>query len=261
MGFQKITAGLLLAAFTATSVPPVLAQPAASTPLASSKASTGIYAKKLHLAYIRSADTLANNVMQRGLEGLAAALKEKTSVEPEGVVGLDIERDELALFPIIYWPVSESVMQLSEKAQKKVQTYLDTGGLIIFDLKNTNEPVGSLKGLNRLLGNVTLKYPAAMGKDHVLHQTFYRLEHLRGSFNYNTVLVEKARTRGAENVSSVIIGENNWAGAWAGLTLPQGSREKEMAMRTGINMVMYALTGNYKSDQAQIMKTIDKLDK
>lgn len=261
MGFQRITSGLLLAVFTALSGPTVSAQPAEAPSAAIPKAGAATYATKLHLAYIRAADAQTNQVSQRGLEGLAAMLKEKTAVEPQGVIGLDIDRDELSMFPVLYWPVSENAVPLSEKAQKKVQTYLDTGGLIIFDIKNSSEPIGSTKTLNRLLGNVALKFPEALGKDHVLHKTFYNLEGLRGSFNYNTVMVEKARTKGAENVSSVIIGENNWAGAWAGLTLPQGSREKEMALRAGVNMVMYALTGNYKTDQAQIMKTIDKLDK
>ena len=34
--------------------------------------------------------------------------------------------------------------------------------------------------------------------------------------------------------------------------VPGGERQREMAFRTGVNIVMYALTGNYKADQVHV---------
>jgi Domain of unknown function (DUF4159) len=68
-------------------------------------------------------------------------------------------------------------------------------------------------------------------------------------------------------VSSVIIGSHDWAGAWAideyGQTmfpvLPGGERQREMARRFGVNLVMYALTGNYKTDQVHVPALLERL--
>ncbi len=70
-----------------------------------------------------------------------------------------------------------------------------------------------------------------------------------------------------DGVSSIIIGANDWAGAWAvneiGQPLfpvvPGGERQREMALRFGINLVMYALTGNYKADQVHFPAILERL--
>ena len=54
----------------------------------------------------------------------------------------------------------------------------------------------------------------------------------------------------------MIIGGNDWASAWAvdgngrflSAPSPGGELQREMALRFGINLVIYALTGNYKAD-------------
>jgi hypothetical protein len=71
------------------------------------------------------------------------------------------------------------------------------------------------------------------------------------------ILIENPGTDVRENISSIIIGDNNWAGAWAGISA-QG-RAQELALRSGVNMVMYAIMGNYKSDQLQIDQILKKL--
>ncbi|MDO5704812.1 MAG: DUF4159 domain-containing protein, partial [Paracoccus sp. (in: a-proteobacteria)] len=65
------------------------------------------------------------------------------------------------------------------------------------------------------------------------------------------------------------IGGNAWAEAWAldddGLPMFavgrgfEGERQREMAVRFGVNLVMYVLTGNYKSDQVHVPALLDRL--
>jgi len=67
----------------------------------------------------------------------------------------------------------------------------------------------------------------------------------------------------------VLIGGNDWASAWAvseqgdplfpvgrGYT---GERQREMAYRFGVNLVMHVLTGNYKSDQVHVPALLERL--
>jgi len=41
--------------------------------------------------------------------------------------------------------------------------------------------------------------------------------------------------------------------------VPGGERQREMALRTGVNIVMYALTGNYKADQVHVPALLERL--
>jgi len=42
-------------------------------------------------------------------------------------------------------------------------------------------------------------------------------------------------------------------------SIPGTDRQQEFALRTGINIVMYALTGNYKADQVHIPALLERL--
>ena len=72
-----------------------------------------------------------------------------------------------------------------------------------------------------------------------------------------------------DGVTPVVIGGNDWAAAWAmddyGTYLfpvgrgMAGERQREMSMRFGVNLIMYVLTGNYKSDQVHVPALLDRL--
>ena len=72
-----------------------------------------------------------------------------------------------------------------------------------------------------------------------------------------------------DGVNSVIIGFNDWAGAWATddndyslfPVVPGGEKQRETAFRFGINITMYALTGNYKSDQVHSKSILNRIKK
>ena len=72
-----------------------------------------------------------------------------------------------------------------------------------------------------------------------------------------------------DGVTPVIIGSNDWASAWAidangRYLLPvghgaSGERQRERAYRFGVNLIMYVLTGNYKSDQVHVPALLERL--
>jgi hypothetical protein len=41
--------------------------------------------------------------------------------------------------------------------------------------------------------------------------------------------------------------------------VPGDQRQREFAFRAGVNIVMYALTGNYKADQVHIPALLERL--
>ncbi|HZP20344.1 MAG TPA: DUF4159 domain-containing protein, partial [Bauldia sp.] len=67
--------------------------------------------------------------------------------------------------------------------------------------------------------------------------------------------------------STILITENDFAAAWATdengnylfPTVPTDPRQREMAYRAGVNIVMYTLTGNYKADQVHVPALLERL--
>ena len=67
-------------------------------------------------------------------------------------------------------------------------------------------------------------------------------------------------------MSSILITSNDLAAAWAlddrnrplYPVVPGGERQREMAFRTGVNIVMYALTGNYKADLVHMPALLER---
>ena len=106
-----------------------------------------------------------------------------------------------------------------------------------------------------------------MPSDHVLTRTYYLLREFPGRWAGGRLWVARKGSRVNDGVSSVIVGGHDWASAWAldderkplYPVVPGGERQREMAFRFGINLVMYVLTGNYKADQVHVPAIMERL--
>ncbi len=234
------------------------------------------YAGGFYLAYITTGDQELDSLTRRGLESLSSTLNSRTSVEPEGVVALNPEHDTLAFFPLIYWTVSSTQKSFSGKAMQNIQSYLDHGGTIIFDTRDQNRSTVSMvntanaKALRQITSSLNIPPIIPVPEDHVLGRAFYLLKDYPGRYTSGTLWVERYSASGRDNVSSVIIGSNDWVGSWADsygqknfnrFNNSSDAKQREMAMRFGVNLVMYALTGNYKADQVHIPHILKRLDR
>ena len=94
------------------------------------------------------------------------------------------------------------------------------------------------------------------------------LDELPGRYTGGSVWVEATARNSRDGVSSIIIGGNNWAAAWAKdntnkpifTVIPGGEKQREFSYRFGVNIVMYAMTGNYKADQVHIKSILKRLN-
>jgi hypothetical protein len=101
----------------------------------------------------------------------------------------------------------------------------------------------------------------------VLTKSFYLMQDFPGRYDGGTLWVEQAAETDKDGVASLVVGSNDWASAWAidaagrplHAVVPGGERQREMAFRFGINLVMYALTGNYKADQVHVPFILERL--
>lgn len=228
------------------------------------------------LAYVITGDSELDAVSEAGLFALSQALRARTAFEAAEPMGVDVERDELAFFPLLYWPMSGMQADLTPQALGKINTYMKNGGTILFDTRDGDRATGGdlapgTAALRRLLGQLDLPPLEPVPADHVLTKSFYLMQDFPGRFDNGELWVE-ARTGGDEllvndGVSTIIVGANDFAAAWArdasGRALyavtPGGERQREMAYRFGINLTIYALTGNYKADQVHVPALLERL--
>src|SRR5215472_4128420 len=241
-----------------------------------------------HLAYVVTGDNESDNVSKAGLAGLTLYLAQRTALEAGEPIGLNLERDELAFFPLIYWPVVPNAPKPSAQALAKIDAYMKQGGTVLFDPRDAvmarpgpggeNRSPGML-ALRQILGSLDIPELEPVPKDHVLTKTFFLLRDFPGRFTGGQLWVEaiappeegediaKRPARGGDGVSSIIITSNDLAGAWAMRSdgqpllplVPGEPRQRDMAFRAGVNIVMYTLTGNYKADQVHVPALLERL--
>ncbi len=226
------------------------------------------------LAYVMTGDPELDRLAAAGLEGLARTLFRRTSIEPSDPVGVDIERDPLELFPLLFWAVPDATAPLDPVVAERFVAYLESGGMVVFDTRDANlAPLGSggqtpgMARLRTLLAEVELPPLERVEGEHALTRSFYLLQEFPGRFAGQPIWVDRAQPGVNDGVSSVIIGANDWIGAWAVdefdrpllPVVPGGERQREWAHRVGVNIVMYALTGNYKTDQVHVPTLLERL--
>lgn len=220
------------------------------------------------LAYVRTGDGVVDDTSRSGLEGLVDVLNRRTAVEAAGAVGVDPETDELAFFPLLYWPVSPGQRGLSDQARARINEYLRSGGTILFDTRDQSAgAMGGNQTLQGLVQGLDIPALAPVPPDHVLTKSFYLLNDFPGRYNGGDLWIEAREGRTNDGVSPILIGGNDWAAAWAVnrngqpmyAVVPGGERQREMAFRFGVNLVMYALTGNYKADQVHVPAILERL--
>jgi hypothetical protein len=269
--------GLLLGA----AAPQARAESAQKTPPGDAAAFALQASLETHLAYVQTGNAEADRVSQAGLSGLSKILTARTAVEPGEPMAVDPARDELVFFPLLYWPVLPNAEPLPDAVLAKIDAYMKQGGLIIFDTRNDEANAASLLSsgastpLSQLLGKLDLPPLQRVPDDHVLTKSFYLLQSFPGRWDNGEPWVE-ARSDGADatkravksdGVSSILVTSNDFAAAWAldendrpmFATIPGGEEQREMSYRVGVNIVMYALTGNYKSDQVHVPAILERL--
>lgn len=243
------------------------------------------HAQEVVLGHIVTGNRAVDETALAGMRGLGMVLNFRTSVEPAAPASVNLETDELAFYPLLYWPITPDQPTPSAEAYVKLNTYLRSGGMILFDTRDgdvagfgASSPNG--RKLQSLATGLDIPPLDPVPSDHVLTRTFYLLQDFPGRYLSRDVWVEAAPPDAEliegmpfrnlnDGVTPVVIGGNDWAAAWArdaqGNTMypvgrgRTGERQRELAYRFGVNLVMHVLTGNYKSDQVHVPALLDRL--
>jgi hypothetical protein len=223
------------------------------------------------LGYILTGDSRVDATSEAGLMGLSDYVNRRTAaslVRPDAV---EPGTTDLSLYPLLYWPITADVAAPSAAQVTALNDYMAHGGIIVIDTRDSGSGAGFAPGtdeaLKRIAKDLAIPPLTPLSSDHVLARSFYLLNDFPGRFTGDSVWVQRDEDRANDSVSPVIIGGNDWASAWAVddkghnpyAVIPGGQRQRTLAYRFGVNLVMYALTGNYKGDQVHIPAILQRL--
>ena len=185
-------------------------------------------------------------------------LRRRTSVDAARARrALDPGDPELFHLPFLYVAGRGAFPGLGADAEGWLRRYLENGGFVLFDdatgIPDSLFHRGVQATLDRIFPGRPLQ-PLAAG--HTVFQSFYLVRDVPGRklvrpFLYGVEI---------EDLTPAVFCANDLGGAWDGDPLggytfpctPGGERQRELSFRMGVNLVLYALTGNYKKDQVHI---------
>ena len=241
-------------------------------------------ARQTHLAYVATGDAIVDETTRLGLETLARVLGERTSAEIAAPIAVDPAHDDLSFYPLLYWPIVAGRPQPAPAAVQRIADFMKFGGTIVFDTRDAlnqspdGQPTAEGLWLRRLLSGVDVPELEPVPRDHVVTKTFYLIDHFVGRTEDGQTWIEALpppdpndRTprpaRAGDSVSPIVVTSNDLAAAWASDSegrplyplVPGGPRQREMALRGGVNLVMYTLTGTYKADQVHAKDLLERL--
>ena len=235
------------------------------------------------LAYVITGDATVDEFSRIGLIELSAFLSARTALEPAAPVGINPVQDELGVYPLLYWPMLATQRTPDAQTIARIDAYMKNGGTILFDTRDAglqttrNTTTAETKALQAILSQMTIPPFDVVPPQHVILKTFFLIDQFPGRTANGKTYIEANQnsdpqnptpsTRNSDGVSSLIITSNDLAAAWASgqggssaslinQTIP---RQREMALRGGANIVMYVLTGNYKSDQVHVPALLERL--
>jgi hypothetical protein len=231
----------------------------------------GTAALATRLAYVVTGNAEVDEISRTGLVGLSDFVNRRTAAALADPHGVNPGRDDLSFYPLLYWPVLGEAAAPDAATAAALNAFMRNGGIILFDTRDEGSgegfSPGSRAALRRLTRDLSVPPLAPVPEDHVLKRAFYLLQDLPGRFTGGTVWVAREQDRANDSVSPVIIGGHDWAAAWAidargnnpYAAIPGGARQRTLAYRFGANLVMYALTGNYKGDQVHVPAILERL--
>ncbi|MEM1378979.1 MAG: DUF4159 domain-containing protein, partial [Pseudomonadota bacterium] len=235
------------------------------------------------IAYVITGDTAVDEASEAGISGISRFLASRTAFEPGEPVGVDIEQDELAFYPLVYFPISVSADMPSDVAIARLDAYMQSGGTVLFDTRDdltsslSSGTTPETQRLREILSDLNIPPLEPVPEDHVLTKAFYILETFPGRYSGSPLWVEATPldaqeagdrpVRTGDGVTPILITGNDFASAWALdaegrplYSMASGDPlQRIFAFRTGVNIMMYMLTGNYKADQVHVPALLERL--
>lgn len=198
---------------------------------------------------------------------LLAQIAKRTSIEVNRKpLSLKPGDPRLYRYPFIYMGGRETFQPFSEKALKALRNHLTYGGFLLID-DNSSKPNSAFDAsvrrlIRRLFPHIPLQ---RLPRDHSIFRSFYLINQVVGRV-VNKPYLEGITTKGR---TVLVYSANDLGGAWSKSKLGHweydiiggGNRQRRLSLRLGVNIVLYALTLDYKKDMVHLPIILERLRK
>jgi hypothetical protein len=264
---QVARIGALLLAVSLGLAPPARAATSVLVPPAALQTS---------LAYVVTGNPTVDTLSREGLSSLSDFVTSRSAAILGDPIGVTPGRDDLSLYPLLYWPALPGGAPLAPGAIAALNQFTANGGILLIDTEGGDTSAqgsgagmqpGAEAALRAAVQGLDVPPLTPLTQRHVLAHSFYLLRDFPGRYVGAPVWVARNAEARNDGVSPIILGANDWVAAWAMnpdgsfpfSTLPGNDEQRLYAYRFGMNLVMYALTGTYKGDQVHVPSILERL--
>ncbi len=202
----------------------------------------------------------SSNPRPTALRRVAWEIEKRTSIS------VDLESPEvtptsplLHETPVLYLAGDREFPLPSKEGIEALRRFLTFGGFLIIDSAEGSTDGAFDQSVRRLIEAVfppPLPGLELVSSDHVVYKAFYLLDRPVGRWALSPAM--EAVERDGRLVVAYV--QNDMGGAWSRDNFgnyefqcePDGERQRELAFRMGVNLVMYALCLDYKTDQVHV---------
>ena len=206
------------------------------------------------LRYVGGNDDPRPGAMRRMIQEVGR----HTSVEVNPVVAeIWGQREELFLHPMIVLAGDRAFDPLPDSVVENLRLYLSSGGFLYIDSAEGLIDGPFMASVRRELQRIFPDRPLrSVPRDHTVHKSFYLIDRPAGRLD----IAGNLEGIFDEERACVLLNANDLLGAlardpfggWEHQVSPGGERQRDMAQRLAVNIMLYALTIDYKADQVHI---------
>ena len=179
---------------------------------------------------------------------------------------INLSNPNLYRYPFIYMAGNEKFDSFSQNKLHRLRDYLNYGGFLLIDDNSAKAKSKFDASVREMIDALFPQVPLRkISRDHSVFRSFYLINRVTGRMQINPYL-EGIKIKGR---TVLIYSTNDLGGAWARDKLGQwthdtiggGSRQRQLTVRLGVNIVMYALTLDYKKDMVHLPIILERLRK
>ena len=196
---------------------------------------------------------------------LLGQVAKRTSVEVQrSFLPLDLTDPKLFRYPMIYMAGNARFYPFNQKELRLLRNYLNLGGFLLIDdgsgVPNSDFDNSVRKTISNLFPNTPLK---EISRDHSIFRSFYLISQVTGRVSIKPYL-EGVDIKGR---TALVYSVNDLGGAWSTNKLGHwnydvvggGAMQRKISARLGVNIVLYALTLDYKKDMVHLPIILERL--
>lgn len=197
------------------------------------------------------------DLRSRALASLLLEVDQTTSIRvSHRSETVSLQHGDLAAYPMVFVGGDRAFAPWPDAARTRLRRYLHAGGMLIFDSSENRVDGGFRESAERELAAILPeKKLQRTASSHVLYKSFYLCrgdEGRNATAEYTDGIQDEGRLQ-------VLYIHNDLLGAFARdttgtdrLAVTGGPRRRDFAFRLGVNLVMYALSLDYKEDQVHV---------